>query len=218
MGPEAHVRAQLGAHALGQLSPSEAAAVEAHLEGCAGCRREADELAGVAALLPLADTERLGAASSPPSDLLDRVFDRIARERELGRRRRRRASLGKAMLGLAAALVALVLIAAPFGPSGEVVALASNLPGVTGQVTLHERPTSQWVELDTTGLPVGEEFAIWVQDRASGEKVRCGTFRVTPGSLHIALYSSVSYDRAEAVGVSTLDGEVVMQATLPARG
>ena len=218
MGPEAHVRTQLGAYALGQLSPSEAAAVEAHLEGCGACRREADELAGVAALLPLANPERLGTPASPPGDLLDRVFGRIAEERELVRRRRRRVFLGRAALGVAAALVALVLIVAPFGPSGEVVALASERPGVTGEVTLHQRPTSQWVELDTQGLPVGEEFAVWVQDRASGEKVRCGIFRVTPGPLHIALYSSVARDRAQAVGVSTLDGEVVMQAGLPALG
>jgi len=215
MVPEAHVHRQLGAYVLGQLSPSETVAVEAHLEGCAECRREADELAGVANLLPLANPERLGATISPPSDLLDRVFGRIAEERQLVRRRRKRGLLGRAGLGLAAALVALVLIVAPFGPQGEVVSLASVLPDVTGEVTLHELPTSQWVELETKGLPVGGTFAVWIQDRATGKRVLCGTFTVTPGPLHIALYSSVARDGAQAVGVSTLDGSVVMRAELP---
>ncbi len=215
MGPEAHVRTQLGAYVLGQLTPAETAAVQAHLEGCDRCRREAEELSSVAGLLPLADPERLGTPPSPAPDLLERVFVSIAEERELVRRRKRRTLLGRVGLGLAAAFVALVLVLAPFGPQGEVLALASERPGVTGEVTLHQRPTSQWVELDTQGLPVGEEFAVWVQDRASGEKVRCGIFRVTPGPLHIALYSSVARDGAQAVGVSTLAGEVVMQAELP---
>lgn len=215
MDPEAHVRTQLGAYALGQLSASEAAAVEAHLEGCGDCRREAQDLVGVAGLLSLADPERLGMPASPPPDLLDRVFGRIAEEREIVRRRRRRALIGRVGMGLAAAFVALILVVAPFGPQGEVVALASELPGATGEVTLHSRDTSQWVELDTRGLPVGEEFEMWVQDRATGERVRCGTFTVTPGPLHIALYSAVARAQARAVGVSTLDGEVVLQASLP---
>lgn len=215
MGPEAHVRTQLGAYVLGQLSPSETAAVEAHLEGCGQCRREADELVGVADLLPLVNPERLGTTVSPPSDLLDRVFGRIAEERQLVRHRRRRAVFARAGIGVAAALVALALVVARFGPQGEVVALASELPDVTGEVTLHELPTSQWVELETKGLPVGETFAMWIQDRATGERVPCGTFTVTPGPLHIALYSSVARDGAQAVGVSTLDGQVVMRASLP---
>jgi hypothetical protein len=161
------------------------------------------------------DPERLGALPVPPRDLLEKVFGRISRERELDRRRRRRTFLGRAGLGLVAASIAVVLVLAPFGSEGELVALASDLPGVTGEVTLHARETSQWVQLETEGLAVGETFAMWVQDRATGENVRCGTFRVTPGRIHIALYSSVTRGRAAAVGVSTLDGEVVMQAELP---
>jgi anti-sigma factor RsiW len=215
MEPEGHVRTQLAAYVLGQLSSSEVAAVEAHLEGCRRCRLEAMELTGVADLLLLADPERLGAMASPPSNLLDKVFDRIAEERHLVRRRRRRTLLGKAALGVAAATVGLVLLVAPFGSDEEIVTLASELPGATGEITLHDRSTSQYVELSTTGLPVGQTFAMWVQDRATGERVRCGTFRVTPGPLHIALYSSVPRVRSEAVGVSGLDGVVVMEAPLP---
>ena len=54
-GPDDHVRPLLGAFVLGHLDDTEAAAVRAHLEGCAPCRDEAAQLASVAELLPLAD-------------------------------------------------------------------------------------------------------------------------------------------------------------------
>lgn len=210
------MRHQLGALALGHLSPSERIAVEAHLEGCELCRREAGELAGVADLLPLADPGRLDARPQPPPHLLERVFEKIRDEHELDRRRAKRRIGARVALGIAAAIVALVLIAAPFGPQGEVVTLASVLPGVTGEITLYERETSQWVELATDGLPVGKTYALWIRDRRTGERVRCGTFAITPGPLHIALYSSVARNDAAAVGVSELNGEIVMQAPLAA--
>jgi hypothetical protein len=214
MSSEEHVRKRLGAFALGQLSPGEAAAVEAHLEGCPSCWAEAAELSRVAALLPLADPDRLDASRTPPEGLLERVFARIREERAAERRRRRRAIAARVGLGLAAALIAVVVAIAPFRSSGEVVTLAAPA-GVTGEITLHARETSQYVELQTRGLPVGEMFAMWIMDRETGERVPCGTFRVTPGSIHIALYSSVPRDRASEVGVSTLDGEVVMRAPIP---
>jgi hypothetical protein len=217
MSSEEHVRKQLGAFALGQLSPGEAAAVQAHLEGCPGCWTEAAELSRVAALLPLADPDRLDVSPTPPEGLLDRVFERIREERAVERRRRRRALIARMGLGLAAALIAVVVWLAPFGDSGEVVTLAAPA-GITGEITLHPRESSQYVELRTQGLAVGDMFAMWVRDRETGERVRCGTFRVTPGNIHITLYSSVPRDRAAEVGVSTLDGEVVMKAPLPPSG
>jgi anti-sigma factor RsiW len=214
MSSEEHVRKQLGAYALGQLSPGEAAAVRAHLEGCSSCGSEAAEIERVAGLLPLADPDRLGSTPMPPEGLLDRVFDRIRDERMRSRRERRRKLATRAGLGLAAALIAVVVAIGPFRSSGEVVALAAP-PGVTGEVTLHGRETSQYVELRTQGLPVGEMFAMWIRDGRTDEPVRCGTFRVTPGHIHIALYSSVPRDHATEVGVSTLEGTVVMKAQLP---
>jgi hypothetical protein len=214
MSSEEHVRKQLGAFALGQLSPGEAAAVQAHLEGCPGCWAEAAELSRVAALLPLADPDRLDISPNPPEGLLDRVFERIREERAVERRRRRRALTTRVGLGVAAALIAALVVLAPFDDSGEVVMLAAP-PGITGEIWLQSKESSQYVELQTRGLPVGEMFAMWVRDRVTGERVPCGTFRVTPGRIHIALYSSVPRDRAAEVGVSTLDGEVVMKAPLP---
>jgi hypothetical protein len=214
--PRGHVRHLLGAFALGHASESEDAAVKAHLEGCEECRREAAELAGVSRLLPFADPERLDALPGPPPDLLERVFAQIRVERGLDRRRSRRRTASRLGLGIAAAIVALVLVAWPFGPDGEVVALASDRADVTGEVTLYDRDTSQRIELQAEGLPLGETFGLWIQDRRTGERIPCGTFIATPGSLRISLYSSVPRERAQSVGVSTLDGEDLLQAPLPA--
>jgi anti-sigma-K factor RskA len=67
----------VAAYVLGALDPAEAAGVQAHLEGCAGCREIATRLAGVVAVIPLA-----GAASQPP----ERLRARILAEAAAGRR------------------------------------------------------------------------------------------------------------------------------------
>jgi predicted anti-sigma-YlaC factor YlaD len=48
-----HVQLQLGAYVLGGLSAAEEAAVQAHLDRCAQCRDEYEELACVPSFLDL---------------------------------------------------------------------------------------------------------------------------------------------------------------------
>jgi len=60
-------RERLGAFALGQLSDSERAATEAHLEGCPDCRAEANALSPMAAMLERADPDRLSPAPAARS-------------------------------------------------------------------------------------------------------------------------------------------------------
>jgi hypothetical protein len=213
-----HPRQLLGAFVLGHLEPGESAAIEAHLDGCASCREEERELAAVARLLPAGDPARLGASPAPPPSLLDDVLVRIEGEREDGRRRRRRTFVLRA--GVAAAILALtafLVVAVPAGPGGEVVALAATRPGVIGEATVHADPGATWVELRTTGLPAGETYAVWLEEEGTGERYRCGTFTGVEGPVYISLYSPLTRDRAVAIGVSTLEGEVVMRSSLPAR-
>ncbi|WP_281445365.1 zf-HC2 domain-containing protein, partial [Paenarthrobacter nicotinovorans] len=57
----------LGAYLLGGLEPGEARTFEEHLESCADCRRELEELASLPALLdavPAADAVALTAAGA----------------------------------------------------------------------------------------------------------------------------------------------------------
>ena len=207
--PGEHVRPLLGAYVLGHLGDDDAAAVAAHLEGCPSCREEA------------ADPERVGAPAEAPREMLDDVLARIQRERE-ARDRARRRTLG-ARVGTIAAAAALVLIVAlialrpwePSGPAGEVVALIASRPGVLGEAVIHEDPESTWVELTTSGLSVGETYAVWLEETGSGERSPMGTFTSVDGDLYISLYSTLPRDRAASIGVSDPDGSVVMRGSIP---
>src|SRR3954471_13394384 len=101
-------RAALGAAALGGNDAAEQLALQAHLDGCPACRAELRDLTSVARALPLADPARLELRPEPARDLGTRVLDRLARERDLKRARRRK----RALVSIAAALAVVVAIAA----------------------------------------------------------------------------------------------------------
>jgi hypothetical protein len=221
--PDDHVRASLGAYVLGHLEPAEATAVRAHLDGCPACRTEAAALAPVADMLTLADPERVGAPAEPgpPTDLLDQVLGRIERERD-ERRRGRRRSVGAMVAGVAAVVSLVVVVALttvglgePDAPSGEVVSMTATSPGVVGEAVIHEDPRSTWVELTTSGLAEGETYAVWLEETGTGDRSPMGTFTGVEGDLYISLYSTLPRERAVSVGVSTRDGDTVMEGAIP---
>lgn len=91
------VRDELGEHALGTLDPDRRRQVDLHLASCAGCRKEAGELADGTALVGLA------AAADPPPELEGRVVEAV--RAASGRARRPR---GARVLMAVAAVVAVV--------------------------------------------------------------------------------------------------------------
>jgi anti-sigma-K factor RskA len=214
-----HPRHLLGSYVLGHLEADEGAALESHLEGCAECRIEAEELRAVATLLPSGDPSRLGATPPPPASLLDDVLVRIDGEREEGRRRRRRTFvLRGAVAATILALAVAAVIVVPAGPQGgEVVALAATRPGLSGQAVVHADTDATWIELTTAGLPAGETYAVWLEEEGTGERYRCGTFTAVAGEIYISLYSPLTRDRAAAIGVSSMDGAVLLESPLPTR-
>ena len=111
-------RELLGAYALGHLDGDERAGLEAHLEGCAGCREELAALAPVARMLPHADPARFELAPEPPPELGRRIAATIEGEKQQAQQRRRRRTFGGfAFGGAAAAAVAAVLLLFVFGGS-----------------------------------------------------------------------------------------------------
>jgi Putative zinc-finger len=173
-------RERLGALVLGQLSDSERAATEAHLEGCPDCRAEADALAPMAAMLERANPDQLSPAPAPPPDLGDRIARRIAAERGATRRRRLRFGLG---LGAAAATAtAAVLLAVsltgstPTQPQSETVAFKGLPQGVSVDASLASRAWGSDVSLHVRGFRPGTLCTVWLR-RSDGTKVPAGSFR-----------------------------------------
>lgn len=207
-------RERLGSLALGHLGPEEEAAVRAHVDGCTACRGELAELSQVAAVLPLADADRLDERPMPPSDLGDRIVARVREERETIRRQGRRRGTARTVAAIAAAAaIVLVLVFAPRGSDAERVAFSDEPPGVVAEAALTERPWGIEVALDVEGLPQGETYRVWLR-RDDGEREPVGSFRGAGRPLHVVLAAAISRSATVGVGVSDADGETVMYAHL----
>jgi hypothetical protein len=219
MSPEAcrSFRERLGSLALGHLEHDEAAAVQAHVDGCAECRGELEELRSVAGLLELADVDRLDRRPTPPADLGDRILTRVRQERAAVRTERRRRRLAGAAAGLAAALVlALVLVLVPTGDGAERVAFGDAPPGVEAEAELTQRAWGVQVQLEVAGLPAGETYRVWIR-RTDGEREPLGSFRGVDGSMAVTLATGIPRSECSGVGVSDAGGDTVMYAHLDPR-
>lgn len=205
-----HWKEELGAYALGHLSRDERAGVEAHLEGCAACRAEADSLMSVARLLPHADPAKFGPAPQPPPELGKRIAATIGAERRSQRRRRRRRfSLG---LGGAAAAAATAAVLAIFvlGGSGESepeqhVAFASLPKGVKIGATLQPQAFGTEIHMYVKGIRSGTLCRVYMRG-PDGRDVSAGTFRYRWGGDSAAtLSAALDLSRAEALVVHAGD-------------
>ncbi|MGE0068016.1 MAG: anti-sigma factor [Solirubrobacterales bacterium] len=203
-------RHALGAYALGDLPADERAAVEGHLEGCAECRAEADALAGVARLLPLADPARFSQpAPLPPPELAERVAGAIGSERRSRRtRRRRRRGFGFALAGATAAAVAILAIVlvsggGSDGGTGPVQTVEFSAPADGVEITAALEPHAFGTEIHmyVTGVRSGTLCRVFLRDR-SGRNFSAGSFRYRWGDDSDAVLSSaLDLSRTAAVGV-----------------
>ncbi len=231
-----HDRDQLGAYALGRLHPDEARAVQAHLAGCLGCRREVDDLAALRRALDEVPPEAF-LDGPPDADLLLRRTLRDMAEREPAEAAPRRRAL------VAAAVVALALVGGGFlagrgtapstvaGPTTAVPTTApTSLPpnARTGETTdpatgaamsVRLLPQAGWVRVNATvkGAPQGAECLLRVTPR-SGAPVVAGSWLVSElGSREgTTLDGSALVDPAQvaSVDVVTTDGAPIVSVTL----
>ena len=206
-------RTSLGAYVLGQLPEGERAALEAHLEGCPGCRAEAESLRGVAQLMPLADPARIvEPAPHPPAQLRERIETVIGAEqaeRAAGeRRRRRRRRFGFAFGGIATAAVAAVLAIVVFaGGSGEEFWPEQNvsfnhLPqGIKIDAALQPHAFGTEIHMYVSGVRSGTLCRVFLRG-ADGRNYPAGSFRYRWGDDSDAVLSSaLDLSRTRAIGV-----------------
>jgi len=201
-------RELLGAYALGHLEGDERAGLEAHLDGCAGCREELAALAPVARMLPHADPARFGPAPQPPPELGQRISATIAAEkRGMETRRRRRLLGGFAGGGVAAAAVAAVLLLFVFGGDGQgprQVVRFANLPeGISIDAALEPHAYGTEIHMYVHGVPSGTLCTVWLRG-PKGVSYPAGTFRYRWGNDSDAVLSSaLDLSRTRAVVVDT---------------
>ncbi len=195
----------LGAYALGQLPEQEKLALEAHLEGCAACRAEADSLIAVSRLMPHADPAHFGPAPQPPAELGQRIAATIGSERRAKRRQRRqRLGLGfsGAVAAAAAAVLAIFVLSGGEGGGPERHVAFRSLPDdVKIAATLEPQAFGTQIHIYVKGISSGTLCRVYMRG-PGGKDVSAGTFRYRwGGDSDAVLSAALDLSRAQALVV-----------------
>jgi hypothetical protein len=174
MSEHPETRDLLGPYVMGTLEPHEESEVVDHLEECASCREEAQELR--LAHQRLADLAY--STEMPPQDLKSRVVARIPR-----RETRRRVPTWVA--SVAAALCVLAVLGAVLTPELLGARASANLrptgraPDAGGEVSIQGAGENVQMRLEAWGLPPCKSeqyYELWLVE--GDERVSAGTFTV----------------------------------------
>jgi anti-sigma factor RsiW len=194
----------VAALAVDDLSADERTAVGAHLDGCAACRADLDDLRRAAAALPAADPSKLNEHRHPPRELDRRVFTMIATQR----RRRTHQRVVAGALGVAAAIsiVLGVTVTRRVEPAKQWVQLASSAH-VQVQASLGAKAWGTQISLRSDGFAPGTTCSAWLE-RSDGTRVPAGSFTSLQGrTVTVLLASSVPSSQTVAVGLTSTNGQ-----------
>jgi putative zinc finger protein len=203
-------REALGAYSLGRLGEEERVALEAHLEGCPGCRAEAESLRAVATLLPHADPAHFEQpAPAPPAELGARIAATIRAERRTRRRRRQwrlGLGLGGAAAAAAAAVLAIFVLGGGEGAGPEQHVAFRSLPaGVKIAATLEPQAFGTEIHMYVKGIRSGTLCRVYMRG-PNGGNVSAGTFRYRwGGDAAATLSAALDLSRARALIVHAGD-------------
>ncbi|BCW42019.1 hypothetical protein StoSoilB3_35540 [Arthrobacter sp. StoSoilB3] len=184
----------LGAYLLGGLEPGEARTFEDHLESCADCRRELEELASLPALLdavPAADAVALTAAGAAPlaplamepEPLPEKVLVDLAVRRRKSRRR------WAAFVGaVAAACLAVGFLAGPLlnqPPKPDASYSVQSDGGLQLTVDMVKKTWGTELEVEGRSMPLEGTLYLWVKGRDGAEERTCGWTATPSGRIKI---------------------------------
>jgi Anti-sigma-K factor rskA/Putative zinc-finger len=189
----------LGPYVMGTLVPYEEREVEDHLQGCASCREEAQELRLV--------HERLAdlaySTTAPPEDLESRIVAGIPR-RQAGRR------IPSWVAAVAAAFCVLAVLGVLITPdlfadrAAATLSPTGRAPDAGGEVSIRGTGENMEMRLEAWGLPACKSeqyYELWLVE--DDERVSAGSFTVgQSGRVDVTLNApnfAASYPR---VGVT----------------
>ena len=208
-----HMRQAVGAYALGALDPDEAAAVRRHLETCAQCAAEHDDLAPLPGLLSLAAGAEK-AVNEPLSPAFEeRLLDAYARENASSPRRRlkwhlpRRRWLAAGAVAVAAAAAAFVglQMAGDEQPSTGYDLTFQNVgapQGTVAKAALESTDEGTRVRLSIRGLPPDKNAVYEVLCDAEMWTATAGTFRTdAEGSAYVIVTTAMRRDEYDAIRI-----------------
>ncbi len=196
----------LALYALGRLDGTELALVQRHLERCPGCAALADELVEAAAALALLEGERPAPALVPP-ELADRVLHQLDRHARAARVR-----VASALAGVAAVVVALLLVAGAFSPAHapgptRTLALRGNHVDAVAVLTAETWGTS--ISLTEHGLAAGT-YELSVRGTSGGWWTAGPTWRSRGATGTATMSCPVPMRQVRDLEVRAADGSVVL--------
>lgn len=210
----------LGPYVLGELTDVETRELERHLESCATCRENLEDVRYAHGTLKTA-------VDGPPPELKEWVLARVRAEA------RQSPTAGWKVWLPAAAAVLLVATVLGFGvlrmvsgpPDGLALTATSAAPQAGGELRGEQVGENFKVELEAWGLPEpreGEYYEMWYA-REGGERISCGTFQAQKdGHTTVnmsAPASAVAYPQVEVTlepddGDPGSSGKVVLKGSL----
>jgi len=214
-----HLRPSVGAYALGALEPDEAAEVRRHIEHCAECAVEYDQLAALPGLLETASGAEEAVAKPLSPAFEERLLDAFARDHAAGplRRRRRRRPARHVPRPRWLAAGAAGAVAAAALAFGIVVGGGEDQPSATYDVTFKNvgAPQAAGARADIESGAEGTTVHLWVrglpQDEKAVYEVLCdaetwtataGTFRTdAEGKAYVVLTTALRRGEYNAIRI-----------------
>lgn len=221
-----HESELLGAYVLGVLDGEEWATVRSHLDSCAACRREVDELREMEAALGEIPPEAL--LDGPPPDGSGLLRSTLVSVRD-GRRRRVflwvLAAVVVAVAALAGGVAAGRWTAREAPVSGSVAAGASGVPGARTAsatdpatnvgMTVSVAPAAGWVRVSAvlSGVPAGEQCRIFVVS-ADGARQQAASWLAAAGSNAVDGSALMAPAEVTTVQAETYAGQILVAVPL----
>lgn len=211
-GEHDRLRELLGPYVLGGLDSADRELLDDHLRTCPICREELASYAGLPAILRLGAGPVPSATPEPSNDALARALDTVRHQRSRRRRLALLASAAALVLGVGATTAGLIAVQGDDPETSQTTVSLVTASGSSsrGETILTARPWGTSVDLDLSGLPLGQRFVVWVVS-ADGTRQQAATWASTPdGDAHVTGASALDRSEVAEVRVTTTAGALLL--------